>query len=348
MKKIKLLLAALFAIFSVSLIVSCETDIDVTSEWKDITIVYGLISQNDSVHYLKINKAFLGDGNSIEYAREEDSLSYFGNLDVTITEVSENGATRTFHFDTVTVQKEPGVFAEKQLIYRSEFVMPSDLTDNNISNDKTYEYKLLIVNKITGKEIRSETILVKDFNISTPRTGQPTIDYLIDNQMQVKWKSAENARRYDVYIRFWFDEVFNTTDTISRYIDWNLGSIKSNTLSGGEDLIIQYRPTAIYDISNSLIPYSDPAKENSVTSRLTDKVVYTIVASGDELSTYIDVNGPSSGIIQDRPEYTNIDNGLGLFSARFIKRSSIMVGTQTEEQFIARKPNLKFVDKIGN
>jgi hypothetical protein len=219
MKKLKLSLAALLLSIAATFFVSCETDIDVTSEWKDITIVYGLLSQNDSVHYLKINKAFLGDGNSIEYAREADSLSYFGNLDVTVTEVSENGATRTFHFDTVTVQKEAGVFAEKQLVYRSEFLMPSDLTDNNISNDKTYEYKLLIVNKLTGKEIKSETILVKDFNISTPRTGQPTIDYLVDNQMQVKWKSAENARRYDVYIRFWFDEVFNTTDTISRYIN---------------------------------------------------------------------------------------------------------------------------------
>lgn len=348
MKKLKLLLATLLLISSASLFVSCETDIDVTAEWKDITIVYGLLSQNDSVHYLKINKAFLGDGNSIEYAKESDSLSYFGNLDVTITEVSEDGATRTFHFDTVTVQKEPGLFAERQLVYKSVFDMPADLTDNNNSNDKTYEYKLLIVNKVTGKEIKSETILVKDFSIQTPRTGQPTIDYLIDNPAQVKWKSAENARRYDVYIRFWFEEVFNTTDTIDRYIDWNLGSIKSNTLNGGEELIIQYKPTAIYDIGNSLIPYTDAQKENSVTSRLTNIVEYTIVASGDELSTYIDVNGPTSGIIQDRPEYTNIDNGLGLFSARFVKKSPIMVGTQTEEQFIARRPNLKFVDKIGN
>ncbi|HLO90408.1 MAG TPA: hypothetical protein VK172_04505 [Lentimicrobium sp.] len=327
--------------------ISCETDIDVTSEWKDITIVYGLLSQNDSIHYLKINKAFLGDGNSLEYAKEPDSLNYFGNLDVTLTEVNEYGGTRTFQFDTVTVAKEEGVFATRQLVYKSDFRMPADLIDANSGNDKNYTYNLLIKNKTTGKEIKSSTTLVKDFSFITPRSGQPTIEFLSDKAV-VKWESAKNARRYDVYIRFWFQEISQANDTTDRYVDWTLGNVKSNTLNGGEDLSIPYLPTSFYDICNSLIPYKDAAAESNIIARLTNKVVYTIVASGDELNTYLDINGPSSGLIQDRPEYTNIDNGLGLFSARFTKRNSIMVGSLTEGQFIALRPNLKFINKIGN
>ena len=36
---------------------ACETDVDVNAEWEEITIVYGLLSQNDQEHYFRINKA---------------------------------------------------------------------------------------------------------------------------------------------------------------------------------------------------------------------------------------------------------------------------------------------------
>jgi hypothetical protein len=39
------------------------------------------------------------------------------------------------------------------------------------------------------------------------------------------------------------------------------------------------------------------------------------IANG-ELDTYIDVNSPVTGIIQERPAYTNLVNGLGLFASK--------------------------------
>ena len=37
----------------------------------------------------------------------------------------------------------------------------------------------------------------------------------------------------------------------------------------------------------------------------------------DDLKTYINVNKPFSGIVQERPVFSNINNGVGLFSSRF-------------------------------
>ena len=37
------------------------------------------------------------------------------------------------------------------------------------------------------------------------------------------------------------------------------------------------------------------------------------------MATFIDVNKPSTGIIQEKPEYTNITDGLGLLSSRYFK-----------------------------
>lgn len=347
MKRFYLLIASLLVIFSGIIVSSCETDIDVTADWKDITVVYGLLSQNDTLHYLKINKAFLGDGNALEYAQIEDSSSYFNNLEVTLTEVADDGGSRVFNFDTIHVSnKEDGIFySDDEIIYKSEFIIPSDL------NDRNYLYDLKVRNKITGKEITSSTNLVKNFDITVPRPGQPTIDFISNNTSTFKWKSGKDGRRYDAFIRFWFEEVLNNNDTIDRYIDWKIGSLKAKNLNGGEEMTLQYTPLAIYDISKSLIPRTgnekDGFKESDVRARLTNKVEFTIVVSGDALNTYLDVNGPSSGIVQDRPEYTNIKNGLGLFSSRYTKHNSIQIGAQTEAKFLAIE-GLKFVNKIGN
>jgi hypothetical protein len=47
-----------------------------------------------------------------------------------------------------------------------------------------------------------------------------------------------------------------------------------------------------------------------------DMIVYF---GGDELYTYYQVNNPTTGIAQERPTYSNIQNGLGLWSSRSVK-----------------------------
>lgn len=341
MKRIILLFVN--AILLTTLMPSCETDFDVSADWKDITIVYGLLNQDDSVHYLKINKAFLGDGNALEYAQLADSSSYFNNLEVFITEVRENGSTRVLNFDTAHISnKDDGIFysSDKEddvVVYKSKF----DLVENGS------QYNLMVRNKLTGKEVTSSTRLVKDFSITTPRPGQTNIDFISENNQYIKWQSAVDGKRYDLFIRFWFTEVRNTYDTTHRYIDWNLGTVKSKALTGGEDMSLVYLPQGFFTACKTYIPYKKAGEEAEVTSRLTDRVQFKIAVSGDAFNTYLDVNGSSSGVVQDRPEFTNIENGLGLFSCRYIKSNSIIVGAQTEARLIALD-DLKFVDKLGN
>lgn len=348
MKSSTLIFASLLLFVSTVFFTACETDVDVSADYKDITIVYGLINKSDSVHYLKINKAFLGDGNSLEYAQIADSSSYYDNLEVTLTEKQQNSIVRVIPFDTVHVtdKKDGAFYSPKQVVYSSNFVVPVDV------ESKDYTYDLMVRNKITGKEVTSSTNLVKNFDILTPRFGQPTIDFISPTAQQVKWKTAKDGRRYDVFIRFWFEEVIApNNDTIDRYFDWELGSAKATFLDGKEELNIPYVPEGIYGIAQSLIPRKgvdlNNISEEDVVARLTNRAEFTVVVSGDALNTYLDVNAPSSGIIQDRPEYTNITNGLGLFSSRFAKSTSIKVGAKTEARLMEIS-SLKFVDKLGN
>ncbi|MBK6346085.1 MAG: DUF4249 family protein [Bacteroidales bacterium] len=332
-------------IMLLSFLAGCETDFDVTAPWKDITVVYGLISQNDSVHYIKVNKAFLGEGNAYTYAQIADSSSYGDNIEVTIVEKAKNGSTRSFACEPTTVfDKEPGIFYyPEQEVYKTTFKVPVNYTEQELM------YSLVIRNKITGKIVSAQTPLVKDFTIETPRPAQQ-IDFISENNQKIKWISAKDGRRYNIAIRFWFADVMETThDTVARYIDWNLTSTKSSTIEGGESLEILYSPLSFYEVCKNLVPvresYGLNYTENDVDVRLADRFEFRFMVAGDELNTYMEVNEPATGIVQEKPEYTNIVNGIGLFSSRYTKFISIPVGSRTQDNLVEQ--NIRFIKKIG-
>ena len=65
---------------------SCSNDFDLVDTWKDIPIVYGLLNVNDSVQYIRVEKAFLDEETSaLVIAQEPDSL-YYGNISVELEE----------------------------------------------------------------------------------------------------------------------------------------------------------------------------------------------------------------------------------------------------------------------
>jgi hypothetical protein len=45
-----------------------------------------------------------------------------------------------------------------------------------------------------------------------------------------------------------------------------------------------------------------------------------VVGAGEDLYTFMQINEPSSGLIQEKPAFTNVANGIGLFSSRYTKR----------------------------
>ena len=91
---------------------ACSTDVDLYADYKDITVVYGLLDSDKDTNYVKINKAFLGPGNALEIALIADSCNYPYKLDAKINEyrasVGSNDyqKTRTLQLDTITIHNK--------------------------------------------------------------------------------------------------------------------------------------------------------------------------------------------------------------------------------------------------
>ncbi|MCK9400553.1 MAG: hypothetical protein M0Q51_11255 [Bacteroidales bacterium] len=315
---------------------SCEENFDINAPYQDITVVFGLLDPGEDTIFLKINKAFLGDGNVLEMAKIEDSSSYVNGLQASIEEWENGDFIKSYPLDTITVKnKEQGFFYNPyQIIYYTPYEPAT-----------SREYRLKV--EVNNKEITAVTNLVNDFSILKPTAGSNSIQFTKGVPGKIEWESAKHGKRYEVMMRIKYKEVLlNSPDTLYKYIDWGMGTKKSVSDKGGEELKIEFSNEGFYTLISNEIPYSDLAMEANVKERHTNDVDFIIAVAALDLNTYMEVNEPSNSIIQERPEYTNISNGIGLFSSRYKKIRTKKIGNITI-QTIKTDPltaNLKFID----
>jgi hypothetical protein len=337
---------------------ACETDFDTTAPYKDITIIYGLLDSKDSMQYIKINKAYLAENNVISYAAMEDSNSYPFPLDVWVEEWLNGDSIRSYYFDTTTIyNKEPGQFYNpEQVIYRWQkpeqpFKIQYIIEGLNDTigieyfwlNDQS-TYKLNIRNPKTGKSISAETFIVEDFDITRP--GFASFIRFVEepvNPKQFSWENATNSGMYDFELRFNYRELnFGSSDTLDKYIVLVKQSI--HTEPSTNELSVYYWDYNFYAACRNLIPYTDPAKENQVKERYTGTVEVIVSAAETQFSLYMQVYEPSTSIVQEKPNYTNIENGLGIFSSRIQKTKAKRLHTETVDDLKSVEDNIyKFV-----
>jgi len=300
MKKTALLILFLASIMAFN---RCSNDVDINASYEQIVVVYGLLDPNEDTTYLKINKAFLGPDNALVMAKVPDSSQFIQKLDVRIWPADNPGDVH--YFDTITVNdKEDGTFYNpNQVIYYSAFQPQPDMN-----------YLLRIIygdNEITSEAM---TFSFSTFDITSPGFALKIGINNDVNPKAVAWNRKDDAPRYDVAIRFHFKEIHEgSADTVYRSFVWFRDTQKSSI---GDEVESYYTGNTFYAALTEYVPYDDPAEEAKVTARFTDDIDFIVEAGGTDLNTYLEVNEPSSSIVQDRPEYSNIENGIGIFSSR--------------------------------
>lgn len=79
---------------------SCSNEVEVVGIWKDIPVVYGVIDRGDSIHYIRVERAYLPPNKSaLEVAKDPDSL-YFDPNEVDVDLFFINVAGDTFPWPT--------------------------------------------------------------------------------------------------------------------------------------------------------------------------------------------------------------------------------------------------------
>jgi hypothetical protein len=180
--------------------------LDLTADYKDISISYGILNVKDNVHYFKVYRGFITDDNSYVAASEWDNIYYpVDSIEVRLEEYNNGKITRSAVLDTTTaIPKEEGAFHNpKQLLYYSNWKL-----------DPERVYRLVIHRNSTGEEVYAETVMVHDFGIKRPMV---TWNMNLNQPYKMIFYSAENAAMYDVYLTFYYIEVDNVTKAVTHH-----------------------------------------------------------------------------------------------------------------------------------
>lgn len=324
---------------------ACETDFDLTADWKDITVVYGVVDQNDSLTYVKINKAFLGEGNALAMAQIEDSSSYGENLEVKLQELKNGTVTKTFQMQPTRVpDKDTGVFYHKdgQLLWAA-------VTKDQLKDD--CKYRINIRNKNNGNVISAESPVINIYHQGGPiefrfRVNKPTkwVNFKNGDQFSsnVSWYEGRHAKSYQVILRFNYKELkLGASDTTEKSIQTIVGTVDAENRPDKE-MKLSFANNLFYTMIQTQI------QPEAGVQRFPVNVDYIFNMIGEDLDNYIRINGGgSTSIVTERPEYSNIENGIGLFSCRSSVVKVLNLRDETSQILEADFPELGFVNLPG-
>jgi len=305
---------------------SCKKTLNVNAAWKDVTVVYGLLDQTEPIHYVKISKAFLGPGDALQFAQIADSSNY-DTLQVYMEEYNNNILLRTINLhDTLIQNKDSGIFYfPVQKVYCTHAKLYSDLTYHLVIN--------VIKNGLVQKKVEGYATLIGTLDVAIPMSVTRA-SFQSGKMTEVKWTSATGGLRYQVDIRIRYAETpnGNVNQTVVKSLDWlALSDLLSLNEKGGQTMDYYISGDGFYSFIGSQL--KNDTVNGQVVTRALKNCDFIFSVGSEDLSTYMDVTQPSMTIIQERPAFTDIINGIGLFSARTVEPvDSLLFSTFTLDE----------------
>ena len=318
---------------------SCSTDFDLYLDFKDTTVVYGVMDMANDTNVIKIIRTFSGSNddsfNANQIALIADSSNYPGKLDARFLEYKKNlGGTysltgREIILDTMTIHnKQEGVFyAPDQKVYYTT-------KHFNVNNaQEKYKYKLLISKP--NDTISSEISLIggEHFQITTPmvffRAENPGTRKLL-------FSPDDNDAMYKVTMQFNYKELRPGQDTVRKNVNWSFGPYSTFDLGYEEgNLYFTYREDILFTLLSNAI-----GDDNLNVDRFFESFVVYIFAYDTDLEKYIRICEATSGI---EYYYTNIHGGLGILSSCHKISKTVDISSRTKTDLLSMHWGFKHI-----
>ena len=295
----------LFVLSTLPLLFSCNNDLNVNDQWSDITVVFGLLDVTADTNWVRIHRAWLGEEEIRLGAESVDSLYYSQTLNVSLEELNANGEVSRslpLEYDDQSRQMNDGYFTtDGYHLYR---------TTETLIADRTYRLR---IDKNNGNPVvYSETVLLDDdLNIVRPTLVQ--LIALEENQTySMEFDSQEGSKVFQTFMKLKYKEhpVGFPNQLTYHSATVRLPVKDVNNTNGGVRVIVGWSTESFLEGIRQAVPL-DPNARRYVTG-----IDFEVLAGNEDLHTYINVNQPATGIVSERPDFSNIEGGYGLFASR--------------------------------
>ncbi len=309
--KIRFSLFCLITLFTFN---SCKTDLDILAPYKEIPVIYGVINHRDPTHYIRVQKAFLGAGDAYSFSAVSDS-NYFKDITVKLIQykLSDSGDS-TFKTpkaitltDTVIQGKDGGLF----------FQPGQKLYITHAKLDSSFSVKLEVINNQSGKVYTAFTPLINHITITKPNTSEVSkIGFASDlgtyRSFTIDWNSDKNGYYSELFLVFKYTAKYMNNGVPSYLQDsimWPQSAVFWSKGDGAFSLELQGKE--FYKKIQAAIPNPGDTLERVFTG-----IDFIADVGGREFYNYLTLNQPTSTVVQDKPTYTNISEGYGIFTTR--------------------------------
>jgi len=252
----------IISIFILFVFIACDNELEINDEWQDIPVLYAILNSGvgedldldgqDDInydHFVRVQKSFLGTGSAYDYAEISDSIYYNpDDLEVFIQLVEgvpQDSLAQEFMLDLIEntelsmdLFKEDGVFnSDNHYLYK----FPSEANDLVPFQDLRKNYKISVVNKLTGDTAFAETNIVRPMKLTQPRPtgGTSIIQWGEGYGFNIKIKASTNAKMYATLLRFNYveqskdDYLYDvsqgnplpTTGVEPKFVEWTLSDV---------------------------------------------------------------------------------------------------------------------------
>lgn len=298
--------AFFFGLLSALTFISCDQDIDLTADWKDIPIVYGLLNAADTAHYIRVEKAFQDqDGNAFLAAQEPDSL-YYANAAVRLLNLTTGKEAVLQKVDGTAegYPREGGDFAQvPNYLYK---VRKSDFP---IAGGD--EVRFILERGDQFDAVTAECLILDDIVPQGGLTTGAKLDFPTNRDVSFRWRAGEEARIFDLSLIIHYDEKLgNDPNVQQKQLVWH---ITKNLKKSDSSPIITAKVFGL-EFYNFMADHIEVIPN---ATRLLTGMDLVIKGGGEAVEQYITIALANTGITsaQDIPVYTNISEGLGIFTS---------------------------------
>ena len=348
---------AFFIVIVFALFGGCSNKLNLLAPYKEMVSVYGLLDQDDTTHYIRIERVFQGAGSAYTFAQNPDSV-YFTSGELTVKlERWRNGqqisvekpftSNKEIVLTDTVMTAASGIFNANERVFKTNHPLYAD--------DSTAVYKLVIHNNKTGKDFWAQTGLIGAFQLLAPATP---LNYLQSNyqpsfKMNIVpgynasvicvYNSPANSGVCSLDMNLVYTEI---ASGLQKNTDISLGTLyplASSPLSGGSREDFSYAGSSLLSDIAASVPV------NTTVSRDLKYIEFVLSAGGVDVALYNQVNS-STSLSQSKANYTNINGGVGIFSSRHKITLHRDVSDQALDTLAANKQTckLRFVDALGN
>ncbi|MEM6726238.1 MAG: hypothetical protein AAF598_19495 [Bacteroidota bacterium] len=309
----------LFSVLCVLAFAGCDNEFDLIDTWKEIPIVYGILDVTDNTHYIRVEKAFLDpETSAFVLAQEPDSL-FFDNIQVELRERDEEGQIeRTIQLERVNANdegliKEEGIFAsDPNFLYKTDAILDAEFT---------YELRLTVND--SPEPIIAETPLIDEITVLTPVAPSLSATFRLWSgltEARFVWQHEPDAVFFDVDLRINYTESMfgDPGSTVEKSIVWSVARQFSPDIDESNPLNTSSLENISHEIFKNFL-VNNLVQDPNICRDLTS-VDLILSSGGAELLNFINVGTANNNITGSVPlnEYTNLSEGLGIFSTRQI------------------------------